>query len=72
MERAPESAPAPAATCIAAATDALLPEALRYVDDARPGYTRRRLRGHFVYFDTRGERIRARRQCSVCAREPLV
>lgn len=35
-----------------------MPERLRYVDDSRPGYTRRRLRGHFVYFDTRGERIR--------------
>ncbi|WP_426396251.1 DNA topoisomerase IB [Ralstonia sp. R-29] len=57
MERAPEPAPAPAATCLPAALDAL-PEALRYVDDTRPGYTRRRLRGRFVYFDTRGERIR--------------
>ena len=28
------------------------------MDDARAGYTRRRLRGHFIYLDTRGERIR--------------
>ena len=57
MERAPEPIAAPAAACLPTTLDAL-PEALRYVDDTRPGYTRRRLRGRFVYFDTRGERIR--------------
>jgi len=31
---------------------------LRYSSDTRRGYTRRRLRGHFVYFDTGGERVR--------------
>jgi DNA topoisomerase-1 len=56
VERAPDPAPAPAAcTPLSAET---LPEPLRYVDDTRPGYTRRRERGRFVYFDTRGERIR--------------
>lgn len=57
VERVPNPTPAPAATCAPSPAEAL-PEPLRYVDDTRPGYTRRRLRGRFVYFDTRGERIR--------------
>src|SRR6201985_3975998 len=35
-----------------------VPAGLRYVDDTRPGYTRRQLDGKFVYFDTGGKRIR--------------
>lgn len=31
---------------------------LRYVDDALPGLTRRKLRGKFVYFDAAGKRIK--------------
>lgn len=57
MDRLPAPAPAAIAICAPASAETL-PEQLRYVDDTRPGYTRRRLRGHFVYFDTRGERIR--------------
>lgn len=57
MERVPKSAPAPVAASTTTLAEAL-PERLRYVDDTRPGYTRRRLRGRFVYFDTRGGRIR--------------
>lgn len=34
-----------------------LPPDLQYVDDGQPGYTRRRSRGKFVYFDLDGERI---------------
>lgn len=55
MDRSPE--PAPAAACAATVAEAL-PEPLRYVDDTQPGYTRQRVRGRFVYFDTHGERIR--------------
>ncbi len=33
-------------------------QGLRYVTDARPGYTRRRYGKSFVYFDSTGERIR--------------
>ena len=57
MERVPKSAPATNASSAPTSAEAL-PERLRYVDDTRPGYTRRRLRGRFAYFDTRGERIR--------------
>ncbi len=35
-----------------------LPKDLRYVDDRRPGITRKLVRGHFVYFDPQGRRIR--------------
>jgi DNA topoisomerase-1 len=35
-----------------------LPPDLRYVDDSQPGFSRRKLRGKFVYFDLDGERIR--------------
>lgn len=57
VERTPESALTPGMTGTPATIEAL-PEPLRYVDDTRPGYTRRRRRRGFVYFDTRGERIR--------------
>ncbi|MBB3001179.1 DNA topoisomerase-1 [Paraburkholderia tropica] len=39
-----------------------LPCGLRYVDDSRRGYTRKRSRGGFVYFDTRGKRIDGERE----------
>lgn len=35
-----------------------LPTGLRYIDDRRPGITRKLVRGQFAYFDPRGERIR--------------
>ncbi|MBD1551292.1 DNA topoisomerase IB [Pseudomonas typographi] len=35
-----------------------LPAGLHYVDDAQPGLTRRKLRGHFAYFDAQGGRLR--------------
>jgi DNA topoisomerase-1 len=35
-----------------------VPPGLRYVDDTRPGYTRRTLDGKFAYFNTEGKRIR--------------
>jgi DNA topoisomerase-1 len=35
-----------------------VPAGLRYVDDTRPGYTRRALEGKFAYFNTEGKRIR--------------
>jgi len=35
-----------------------LPRDLRYVDDRCPGITRKLVRGHFVYFDPQGRRIR--------------
>lgn len=57
VERVPKSAPALVAATATLLAEAL-PEQLRYVDDTRPGYTRRRLRGQFAYFDTRGQRIR--------------
>ena len=34
------------------------PPGLRYVDDSRPGYTRRPIDGKFAYFNTEGKRIR--------------
>lgn len=45
-ERAPQAAPVE------------LPKDLCYVDDRRPGITRKLVRGHFVYFDPQGKRIR--------------
>ncbi|WP_084069077.1 DNA topoisomerase IB [Paraburkholderia heleia] len=39
------------------ARDADLPANLRYIDDSRPGFTRRRTNGGFAYFDTAGRRI---------------
>ncbi|MFT4077022.1 MAG: DNA topoisomerase IB [Asticcacaulis sp.] len=33
-------------------------QGLRYVSDARPGFTRKRYGKHFHFFDTKGERIR--------------
>ena len=35
-----------------------LPTDLHYVDDRRPGISRRKLRGHFAYFASTGERLR--------------
>jgi DNA topoisomerase-1 len=35
-----------------------LPKDLRYVDDRRPGISRKLIRGHFAYFDPDGRRIR--------------
>ncbi|MCP3725119.1 DNA topoisomerase IB [Paraburkholderia sp. CNPSo 3272] len=34
------------------------PSGLRYVDDSHRGYTRKRIDGAFVYFDTQGKRIK--------------
>ncbi|WP_018438196.1 DNA topoisomerase IB [Paraburkholderia atlantica] len=34
-----------------------MPPGLRHADDARPGYTRKRERDRFVYFDVNGKRI---------------
>jgi DNA topoisomerase I len=34
-----------------------MPQGLRYADDSRPGYTRKRLRGRFAYFDLSSARI---------------
>jgi len=34
-----------------------LPPSLRYVDDSRPGFTRKWTNGAFAYFDTEGKRI---------------
>lgn len=45
-----------AAAIVASAADSL-PPGLRYVDDSRRGYTRERIGGAFVYFDTQGTRI---------------
>lgn len=42
----------------AAAAPIDLPQDLRYVDDRRPGITRKLIRGHFAYFDPQGRRIR--------------
>ena len=39
-------------------TDCPLPASLHYVDDTQPGFSRRRWRDRFHYFDTQGERIR--------------
>lgn len=35
-----------------------LPPDLHYVDDSQPGLRRKVLRGHFAYFDTKGQRIK--------------
>ncbi|UQS16170.1 DNA topoisomerase IB [Pseudomonas sp. HS6] len=35
----------------------VLPSDLHYVDDTQPGFTRKKLRGKFCYFDTAGQRI---------------
>lgn len=32
-------------------------QGLRYVSDAKPGYTRKRIGEHFVFYDTKGKRI---------------
>lgn len=37
---------------------AQLPKDLHYVDDTQPGFSRKILRGKFIYFDQHGERIR--------------
>ncbi|ARB30183.1 DNA topoisomerase IB [Pseudomonas tolaasii] len=37
--------------------DSALPRDLHYVDDTRPGISRKLLRGKFQYFDTQGKRI---------------
>jgi DNA topoisomerase-1 len=39
-----------------------LPAGLRYVDDSRPGFTRRKLKSGFAYFDLEGKRLRDARQ----------
>jgi DNA topoisomerase-1 len=36
---------------------AVMPPGLRHADDTRPGYTRKREKDGFVYFDLRGQRI---------------
>ena len=41
-----------------APTAPAVPPGLRYVDDQRPGYTRRLIGNRFAYFDTKGTRIR--------------
>ncbi|HTH74753.1 MAG TPA: DNA topoisomerase IB [Trinickia sp.] len=51
---APPRTPAPAPD----AAHAALPADLCYVDDRGPGITRKLVRGHFVYFDPQGKRIR--------------
>ena len=40
-----------------AALTEVLPSDLHYVDDTRPGITRKKLRGKFCYFDPHGQRI---------------
>ncbi|WP_109481970.1 DNA topoisomerase IB [Paraburkholderia sp. C35] len=42
---------------IAEGLSAVMPVGLRHADDTRPGFTRRRLRNVFVYFDLDGKRI---------------
>ncbi len=49
--------PARSDQCGPEAAPVELPQDLRYVDDRRPGITRKLLRGHFVYFDPQGRRI---------------
>ncbi|SAL58626.1 DNA topoisomerase [Caballeronia udeis] len=39
------------------AAPAVMPPGLRHSDDTRPGYTRRREKDGFAYFDVSGERI---------------
>jgi DNA topoisomerase-1 len=34
-----------------------MPQSLIFVDDSLPGITRRKLRGHWAYFDAKGERV---------------
>jgi DNA topoisomerase-1 len=48
---------APAAAAPPDPADPPLPPGLRYVDDRRPGITRERVRGHFVYRDPNGRKI---------------
>ncbi|MDB5806332.1 MAG: putative topoisomerase, type [Betaproteobacteria bacterium] len=38
--------------------EALREAQLRYVDDSRPGIRRKRMGGHFAFFDTKGSRIK--------------
>ena len=42
---------------IAKGLSTAMPAGLRHADDTRPGFTRRKLRGVFVYFDLDGKRI---------------
>ena len=60
--RSPQPAPAPGkaetAACEPPTAPLELPKDLRYVDDRRPGISRRLIRGHFAYFDPDGHRIR--------------
>lgn len=50
--------PAGGSPSSSAAAGAPVPAGLRYVDDQRPGYTRKRVGTRFAYFDTKGTRIR--------------
>lgn len=67
MQKCPEACVDECAEVVSAVEDALnpsldnLPAGLRYVDDSRAGYTRKRSRGAFAYFDTQGKRISSER-----------
>jgi DNA topoisomerase-1 len=54
----PGAADAGAAACAPPTAPLELPRDLRYVDDRRPGISRKLIRGHFAYFDPDGRRIR--------------
>lgn len=47
----------PCPPCVQGARDHCEAGGLTYVDDTRPGLTRRKLRGKFVYFDADGKRV---------------
>ncbi|MCC8395307.1 DNA topoisomerase IB [Paraburkholderia sp. MMS20-SJTR3] len=47
----------PSAAANGAAGDIPMPPGLRHADDSKPGYTRKRERNGFVYYDTNGKRI---------------
>ncbi|OLL28337.1 DNA topoisomerase [Burkholderia sp. SRS-W-2-2016] len=47
----------PSAAVNGAAADTPMPPGLRHADDSKPGYTRKRERNGFVYYDTNGKRI---------------
>jgi DNA topoisomerase-1 len=46
-----------AVQAIAEGLPAAMPAGLRHADDTRPGFTRKKLRGAFAYFDLNGKRI---------------
>ncbi|WP_144152706.1 DNA topoisomerase IB [Paraburkholderia sp. BCC1885] len=57
MTASPRTARSPSATEASAAPHATMPGGLRHADETRPGFTRKKLKDGFAYFDVKGARI---------------